>query len=138
METGAEAELASLWRRMAAGVYDLLPLAAIWMIAGAVWVGVRGAAVAPGDPAFRAYLLAVSFAYYGWSWRVGQTLGMRAWRLRLVSRDGTRPGWPALALRFAVALLGIACFGMGLWWALLDERRRTWQDLAAGTEVVRI
>jgi len=128
---------ASIWRRLAAAGYDLLALAAIWMVAGAAWVALAGHAAPPQDPAFRAYLLAVTFAYYGWSWRHGRTLGMRPWRIAVRSHDGGPIGWPRLALRFAVALVGTALFGLGLAWALLDPRRRMWHDLAAGTEVVR-
>lgn len=133
----APAEPAGLPRRLAAGVYDLFPLAALWMIAAALWIAPTGGrAVAPGDPAFRAYLLVVAFAYYAISWRFGgQTIGMRAWKIRIVS---TRTiGWPRLALRFAVALAGTALFGAGLWWSLLDPMKRMWHDLAAGTRVVR-
>ena len=39
--------------------------------------------IAPGTLWYQAYLLAVAFAYYGISWRLGgQTIGMKAWRLR--------------------------------------------------------
>jgi uncharacterized RDD family membrane protein YckC len=63
---------------------------------------------------------------------------MRAGGIRLQCADGARLGWPAAALRFAVAVVGIACAGAGLWWALLDPHQRMWHDLAAGTEVVRV
>ena len=34
-------------------------------------------------------MLAVAWAFYGWFWlHGGQTLGMRAWRLKLVTDDG--------------------------------------------------
>ncbi len=39
-------------------------------------------------------LLLVVFAYFGLCWtRSGQTLGMRAWRIRLEGADGGRPDW---------------------------------------------
>jgi uncharacterized RDD family membrane protein YckC len=130
---------AGLPRRLAAGVYDLFPLAALWMLGAALWLALSGGGpVAPGNPFFRAYLLAIAFAYYGVSWRRGgQTVGMRAWRIRVMTADGRPLAWSATALRFAVAVLGIACFGAGLWWSLLDPDKRMWHDLAAGTRVER-
>ena len=130
--------VAPLWRRLAAGLYDLLALAALWMVAGLGFVAAHGgAAAAPGDPALRALLLLTALAYYGYCWRRGQTLGMRAWRIEVRTESGARLSWPAAALRFAMALFGIACLGLGLLWALLDARGRCWHDLAAGTEVLR-
>jgi len=126
---------ASLWRRVAAGVYDLFPLAALWMLAGLLWIAPTGGrAVPPGDPLFRAWLLVVAFAYYAISWRGGQTIGMRAWKIHV---EPARVPWARLAVRFAVALVGLAAAGAGIWWALLDPERRCWHDIAAGTRVVR-
>ena len=130
------APAAPLWRRLAAAGYDLLALIALWLVVGAVWVALNGSAIAAGDPIFRAVLLLAAFGYYGYCWRGGQTLGMRAWRIRVTSAAGMRLTWPLAAQRFAVALIGLACLGAGLWWALLDARGRMWHDLATGTEVV--
>jgi uncharacterized RDD family membrane protein YckC len=132
VSAGAPAGLA---RRIAAGVYDLFPVAALWMVAAAIWIAPSGGrAVPPGDPFFRAWLLLVAFAYYAISWRGGQTIGMRAWKIRV---EPARVPWPRLALRFAVAVVGIAAAGAGLWWSFFDEEGRCWHDLAAGTRVVR-
>ena len=125
------------WRRIAAGLYDLLPLAAILMIATALLLPLTRAGIAPGTGWYRAYLMLVAFAYYGFSWRRGgQTIGMKAWRLRLHADAGGALAWPRVALRFAVALVSIAVAGAGLFAALFDARRRMWHDLAAGTCVV--
>jgi uncharacterized RDD family membrane protein YckC len=130
--------VAPLWRRLAAGLYDLLALAALWMVAGLLFVALHGGAAAePGDPWLRGLLLLTALGYYGYCWRRGQTLGMRAWRIVLRTRSGLPLTWPGAALRFAMALVGIACLGLGLLWALFDARGRGWHDLAADTEVVR-
>lgn len=143
---------APVWRRLAAGAYDLLPLAALWMAAAAAWIAVaqwlqpaqRDAMEswgrwAVGNWPFRAWLLAVALGYYAGSWATaGQTIGMRAWQLRVVAADGAPPRWRAALLRFAVAAAGIAALGIGLWWAWADPRRRMLHDLAAGTEVRRL
>lgn len=143
---------APVWRRLAAGTYDLLPLVALLMAAAAVWIAVaqalqpaaRGALEsygrwAVGNWPFRAWLLAVAGAYYAGSWAMaGQTIGMRAWRLRVVGADGRAPSARAALLRFGVALAGLLACGIGLWWAWLDPRRRMLHDLAAGTEVRRL
>lgn len=128
---------ASPWRRIAAGLYDLLPLVAILMIATLAVVAVHGERIPSGTAWYRAYLVAVAFAYYGISWkRGGQTIGMKAWRLRMAPESGGAMRWPQVALRFAVALVSVGAFGAGVFAAWFDPRRRMWHDVAAGTVVV--
>jgi uncharacterized RDD family membrane protein YckC len=87
----------------------------------------------------QALVVAVSAAYFVVSWRRGgQTIGMRPWRLHVVSRDGRALDTPQALLRFAVALVSLAAAGAGFWWALFDAQRRTWHDLAARTLLVRL
>jgi uncharacterized RDD family membrane protein YckC len=134
---------AALQWRLFAAAYDLLPLLAIWFAVAALALLVRGGVpVEPGGAGawleFGAMLLA-GFGYFGLSWRRGgQTLGMRAWRLRLTDAHGGAPNWRALALRYAVAGVSLAAFGAGFLWSLLDAERRTWHDLASGTRLLRL
>lgn len=134
---------ATLIYRLLSIIYDLLPLAALWMATSAVTLLARGGEkVTPNSPAalFEFILLIlVSFAYLGLSWRHGgQTLGMRAWQLRLVCADGSAPpSLGALMLRYLVAAISWAACGLGFLWSLIDGKRRTWHDLASGTVLVR-
>lgn len=133
---------AALGWRLLAAIYDLLPLLALCFATAAVVLLLRGGTpVAAGSIAAWGELglmLLVGFGYFGGSWRRGgQTLGMRAWRLRLRAVDGGMPAWSQLALRYVVAGVSLACVGLGFLWALFDARRRTWHDLASGTRMWR-
>ena len=77
----------SIFRRLAAVLYDVIALAAIWFFATLIVVIVRkGAAVDPGNPFFMLYLLVFAYAYFGFCWtRSGQTLGMKSWKITLVA-----------------------------------------------------
>lgn len=134
---------AHLGWRLAAAIYDLFPLLAIWFVVAALLLLARGnTPVTPGSVAAwgeLALLLLASFGYFGLSWRRGgQTLGMRAWRLRLVDRDAGVPTWSRLALRYVVAGASLAAFGLGFLWSLFDRERRSWHDLASGTRLLRL
>jgi uncharacterized RDD family membrane protein YckC len=137
----AAATPASLWLRLIAGVYDLLPLIGLWFAAGVLAVAITGGALDPHRLAHKllvqALVLALSAAYFVVSWtRGGQTIGMRAWRLRVVPANGAVLGpWRAL-LRFFVALVSLAALGMGFWWALWDREKRAWHDIAARTSML--
>ena len=82
------------------------------------------------------WLLAGGYAVLSWH-RGGQTLGMRPWRLMLVAVDGQRPGWRALATRYAVGTVSLLAAGAGFWWAWIDRDRLAWHDRASGTRIVR-
>jgi len=134
---------AALGWRLLAAVYDLLPVLALWMLVSATLLLTRGGEpVTSGSPAAwleLALLWATTGLYAGLSWRRGgQTLGMRAWHLRVVDASGAPPAARAVMLRYTVATLSLLALGVGFAWALLDPQRRTWHDLAAGTVVVRL
>lgn len=82
-------------------------------------------------------LIVSGLGYFLYSWsRGGQTLGLRAWQLRLVTAQGHPVPPKQGAIRGLVALLSIAAAGLGFVWILVDSQRRTWHDLAAGTRLV--
>lgn len=130
------------WRLLAI-VYDLVPLAGIVFAMAALNLLLRGGSpVQPGSPGAwveLATMLLAAFFYLGLSWRRGgQTLGMRAWRLRLVTTEGGVPSWRALTVRYAVAFASWGACGLGFLWSLFDGERRTWHDIASRTAIVRL
>lgn len=92
---------AALWRRLAAIVYDALVLAAVILFATAlVSPFVDTETSTPANPLLGIYLCGVAFVFIGWFWtHGGQTLGMRAWRLQLVTTDGDAVRWRHALLR---------------------------------------
>lgn len=125
----------ALPRRLAAMLYDGLLILALWMAATAVVVLIRQAEVQPANPFFQLYLLSVAWLYLAISWRAGQSVGMRAWRIRLMS--DTRPiTWLQTLIRFVVAILSWAAVGLGFVWGLFHPRKATWHDLASESRLV--
>jgi uncharacterized RDD family membrane protein YckC len=84
-----------------------------------------------------AIVLGQAATYFTVGWAVfGRTGGEALFGLRLVRRNGDVVGWGRAFLRFIVSPLAYAFCGLGYVWMLVDNRRRTWADLAAGTVVV--
>jgi len=138
-----EVEPAPLWIRLLAIIYDLLPLLGLWFAVSVLSYALNGGEpVRPGSPSawleFLA-LLGVTAAYFGLSWRFGgQTLAMRAWRLRAVDADGGRMPWGTIGLRLLLAPISLAAAGLGYLWALLDSDGRTWHELISRSRTVRL
>lgn len=132
-----------LWRRLAAACYDSFIVLALWFIGTALVMPLSHGAITPEHPLaellYQLYLLAIGYAFFAGFWlRDGQTLGMLAWRVRLVSsRDGGRVSLRQTLIRYLAAILSWACLGLGFWWSLFDRENRTWHDRLSGTELLK-
>jgi len=120
--------------------YDaLLLLAILFFSTLAILPLNKGNAIAPYDPVYSFYLVAVCFLFYGWFWtHGGQTLGMRAWKIRVLRFDGQPISWRHALLRFLAAIFSWAFFGAGFLWILVDKDKLAWHDRFSETMIVRL
>jgi uncharacterized RDD family membrane protein YckC len=136
---------AGFGRRLAALVYDFLLLAALLMIyTGGALFFTHGAAVVPATAGawvylYRAGLVLVIGGYYLINWmRSGQTLGMRAWRLRVVTDSGEPTALKAAALRAVFGVLAWAPVGLGVLWMYVDPDHLALHDRLSKTRVIHL
>ena len=118
-------------RRLAAQVYDLFLLIALLFLATALLLPfTAGEAISAQQTLiYRIYLAVISFLFYGWFWtHGGQTLGLRAWKIKVLTFDQKPISWIQALLRFASALVSWSFFGLGFLWILADKNRRSWHD----------
>jgi len=128
----------SLLRRLAAIFYDSMLLAAVLFLASLPAAPLMGENPSQAVNFFyQLYLLLIIFAFFAWFWsHGGQTLGMRAWRVKLQNRNpGPVTLWQ-LMLRFIIATFSWLIFGLGFLWSLLDREQLTWHDRYSMTELV--
>lgn len=125
----------SLLRRLMAILYDGMLLIALWMAASAVWLAFTGGqAAAAGDALYRLYLVLVAYAFFAGFWCVaGRTLGMQAWRLRVIDADGQRISLLAATNRFVAAILSWLPLGGGYLWAMIDKEGLALHDRLSKT-----
>ncbi|MEE4637870.1 MAG: RDD family protein [Wenzhouxiangella sp.] len=134
-------EFCALPRRIAIVIYDSLLIVALWMAAAAIVVAVRQSEIEAASLGFQLYLLTVAWLYLAICWRAGQTLGMKAWRVRMIGDsqgDSQAVSWPSTLVRFVVAILSWVPFGLGFVWSVFHPQRATWHDLASRTRLVLI
>jgi uncharacterized RDD family membrane protein YckC len=130
---------APIWRLVALA-YDALPMIPLLMVVSLLFLWLNGGHTVERQPllqfaAFATMWLSVG-SYFVLSWRRGgQTMGMRPFRLRVVSADGGAASNRQLWIRYAVAT---ATPVLGFAWALFESERRALYDLAAGTAFVRL
>ena len=103
-----------LFRRFAAGFYDGLLLLAMSLVAAALVMAMFGGYSqpvgtlrVPSPWQTAANALAIGgcvVVYFGQGWRkAGQSLGMKAWKIRVVRLDGSLPAWRDVLRRLACA-----------------------------------
>lgn len=127
-----------LLRRLAAIFYDTMLLGAILFLAALPVAPLLGETPSTaGLLLFRLYLVLIIFGFFAWFWsHGGQTLGMRAWRIKLQNRQpGPVTLWQ-LMLRFIIATFSWLLFGAGFLWSLIDKEGLTWHDRYSMTELV--
>ena len=126
-------------RRLMIMLYDALVMLALLIFASALALPFGEAEkMAFRHPWFTLWLFFVSFAYLSICWRRGgMTVGMRAWKTRIVCADMKVISWPRCVVRFVVGIFSISVFGVGILWALWEKNHRTWHDLASGTIIIR-
>jgi uncharacterized RDD family membrane protein YckC len=132
---------AGLFRRLAAIFYDSLLLFALLMIAAGLWLPLTDGealnSAHPLYPLFQASLLLVALTFFGGFWLVGgQTLGMRAWRVKVRDAHGGPISPKQAVARFFGAILSWLVFGLGFVWVLIDPQKRSWHDLLSSTVLV--
>ena len=129
---------AGLGRRVGALFYDLLVLLGIVFIAALPlpWFDQITGGTVLGLWIKRLYLLGACFAYFGGFWvKGGQTLGMRAWQLRVIRNSGRALGWGDALKRFTGLCLAVITLGLGFFWMPADTRHSNW-DRLCGTRVI--
>jgi uncharacterized RDD family membrane protein YckC len=104
-------------------IYELFALVPIWMATGFIFIyflddffGAYRRSI------FQIYLWLISGVYLTYCWtKSGQTLAMRAWKLKIISGRGAltkKLAWK----RYIYATLGALIGGMGFIWALTNKK----------------
>ena len=131
-----------LWRHCMAMLYDTLLVIPLFMAAAGVWVAVLGPTDSISEPAVPAYLqwcswLVILIAFFGVFWRrAGQTLGMQAWRIKLITDSGEPLSWRSVILRVVGAFIAASPFAAGYLWRYVRPHRLYWHDSLSGTRLV--
>jgi uncharacterized RDD family membrane protein YckC len=116
--------------------YEAVLLFAVAFFAAWLFFFVSGAQDATSGwrrHALQLFIGTVFAAYFLWCWlRGGQTLAMKAWRIRLV--DVTPP---KALLRFAFAVLFVPTL-VSIVWSFFDRERQFLHDRLAGTRLVSV
>lgn len=86
--------------------------------------------------ALLAAVLSLAYSLF-FHWSAGRTPGKALVGVEVRTGDAGTLTWGRVLLRWLGAALGLACAGVGIFWAFFEPRRRGWADLISGTVVAR-
>jgi len=127
-------------RYSAAIFYDAMLVIALLFVATALLLPFTKGEAINAPVLYPLYLFTVSFIFYGWFWtHGGQTLGLRAWKLKITSTyyagDIT---WKQAFVRFITACISWLCLGLGLFWLIWQKDHKTWHDISSHSQIIRL
>ena len=133
---------AGFLKRILALVYDSLLIAAIVLVLSLLLVFING-----GYPDSGSFLSFIQFfilvftgpIFYSYFWIVnkGQTTGMQAWKIKLVTTDETELNINKTMLRCLISTISFAFIGLGYLWILYDKENLSWSDILTKTKVIK-
>lgn len=120
-------------RRCVAFLYDSLLLIAVFFIVTSIAIAFNeGQAIE--NHAFKVVLYGVGFLFFSWFWRNGgQTLGMQAWRIKVVSESGNKLTYKQCLQRY---LIGTFLFGFTLISSLFNASGKAWHDTLSNSKII--
>ncbi|MGV6808591.1 MAG: RDD family protein [bacterium] len=134
----------SFLRRLGIAFYDvLLSVSFVLVVASITQIiifainGGDAAEIKPNSPLsyfFFVYYLFLGFVFFGWFWaHGGQTLGMRAWKVKVANIDGSALNWQQAFTRYALMVIFSI---IGLLWVLFDKERLALHDRFSKTQLI--
>jgi uncharacterized RDD family membrane protein YckC len=115
---------AALFKQLIAMLYDSLLIAALLFIATAVLLPFNHGEAIKG-PLYNIYLLSILFIFYSGFWQKGgQTLGMKAWKIRIIDEYGNNPPWSIGFLRlFIASFLPVTYIGLNQYFNFISDSK---------------
>jgi len=127
------------FRYIAAIFYDTMLIIALFFLATAILLPFNDGEAIDSPILFPLYLLSISFLFLAWFWRHGgQTLGMQAWGLYLISDNQARISWYQAAVRYFTACIAWLTLGLGILWRFWNKDSKTWQDINSKSSIIYI
>ena len=129
------------FRRLLALFYDLLLIAGILLSFTLLIVIINGGAISSflgGNLMLLSnFLIFFIFYVYFWHFNDGQTLGMQAWKIKLVADDNQKISIKSMLQRLVLGLFFGSLAGLNFFVILFRSDKRSLNDIFSKTRIVR-
>jgi len=125
-----------LFRRIATLIYDGILLVCLEIVLALPLPAIPEAVRSSfgGRMAIFLGMLLVAYAFVGYCWtHGGQTLGERAWRVRVTAVNGEPMTWRLSLMRLLTGTVSLLAAGLGYLWVIVDRDSHAWHDRISGS-----
>jgi uncharacterized RDD family membrane protein YckC len=131
-------EFCSFLRRLTVIFYDTLLLLPVFFVATlGLMPFLDTNTIDSGNTFYKIFLILLAYLYFVWQWtHSGQTLGMRAWHVRLTGTGTIQIDWSRATIRFVTAILSWMILGLGFIWSVIDKNKMTLHDHITQTVLI--
>ena len=131
----------SVFRIVAATVYDSLLMLGVWFLVGSLALGIKfvfTGEVSSLHPVTGMSLVILStWLYFALFWIYGgKTLGMSSWKLRIISQNGNQITIIQTIIRFFSNILTISLAGIPLFFRQINKNNKSLSDLLSKTSII--
>jgi uncharacterized RDD family membrane protein YckC len=131
-----------IWKHFAAFLYDVFPILGIFIMTSLIVMFIKQGEIVDQHTLWFDTLIALELAlYYIYSWKVGgQTIGMRAWHIKIVPNNvnQTNLSWAQAIIRFFIGTLSTILCGAGLFWKIVSNNNQSWMDISSQTKTIAL
>ncbi len=120
-------------------VYDLIILLGVIFIFSLPFADIKINENASSIFFFQLYIYIVIKAFYVYLWANGRsTIGMKAWKTKIVNTNNNSISYKTAIIRFNIALITNIFFCIGIAYSIYDKENRTIYDIISKTNLVKI
>jgi len=136
-------EPAGFFRRIFSLMYDTLFVLAVVISLSLLLNMMNGEAPEPGTflSVIQLLIAVISgpvFYCYFWFKNNGQTLGMQAWKIKLVTCNDKALSLKTSLTRCLISFISFLMMGLGYFVIIIDKKNRSWSDIYTDTRIINI
>ena len=124
----------TIWRRSASILYDSLLVIAVLIVMSLPFFSFNLEENLSLKIIVQIYYYLITQYFFVWFWVNNEgTLGMKTWKIKIVSEDGNKITYKEAIIRFNTAILSFIFFGLGFLISFLRKDKKCLHDFISKT-----
>ena len=129
----------TIWRRSASILYDSLLVLAMLIIMSLPFFSFNLEENLSLKIIVQIYYYLITQYFFVWFWVNNEgTLGMKTWKIKIVSEDGNKISYIEAIIRFNAAIFSFIFFGLGFLMCFLRKDKKCLHDFISKTVLIKL
>ena len=129
----------SIWRRLLSILYDSFLIFALLIIMSMPFYSFNIEEDFTLKVMMQIYFYFIIQFFFVWFWVNNQaTLGMRSWGITIVDESGNGISYKRAIIRFNIAIISFAIFGLGFFISILRKDKKCMHDIISKTYLIKL